>query len=97
MPEASGDKSFANLLSKYGISSAPNGTISGQNYNVALSPLYFTRSGLVDLKYQNYGYMASLSQWWASVIGRSLLLNYAEVRFASDPAGYGFFVRCVVR
>lgn len=47
LPIRAGEKSYANLLSQYGITNTLTGTINDTTYNVAGPPFFFVRSGEV--------------------------------------------------
>ncbi len=60
--------SFQNMLSKYGLASSVTGSADGVNYNIAAAPLYFVRSGYVDLPNTagTLRYAGVYGYWWSS-------------------------------
>ena len=60
--------SFQNMLSKYGLASSVTGSADGVNYNIAAAPLYFVRSGFVNLAVSadTFRYAGVNGIWWSS-------------------------------
>ena len=92
------------MLEKYGLQSS----VASGNYNIAREPLYFVRSGHVDL---NYGSLRVFGingyDWSRSSVAYSsatsanayyLTFNAGTVYPSSGPHAryYGFPVRCLV-
>ncbi len=60
--------SFQNMLSKYGLASSVTGSADGVNYNIAAAPLYFVRSGRLNLAVSagTLGYAGIFGYDWSS-------------------------------
>lgn len=89
--------SFYYLLNQYSLTSSPT---SGNN-NIATSPLYFVRSGLVDPYGGNLSYAGNYGYYWSGRAGSlsyTYYLNFGPsgVTPSSNLHRYlGFSVRCV--
>lgn len=96
---------FKYLLAQYGVSNKLTGTSSANNYNIALSPLFFVRGGLVSRRYPDAPFRVAGhgAYYWSSRASSST--DYAYRLFFddsyvnpidSDTRYYGFSLRCFV-
>ena len=100
---------FTYLLSHYGISNKPTGSIYDANYdadvmyNIALSPLFFVRSGWADGSSDIIAYAADTARYWSTHTyssGSPYELQFSAnvvVPNGSNNSYRGESVRCVAR
>ena len=99
--------SFQNLLSKYGVASSVSGTgVDGVAYNIAAGPLYFVRSGLLNLpgvSGATFSHAGLSGYWWSSrsysdaTHAYYLGFNASDVYPSDGPNNrwFGFSLRCL--
>ena len=90
------------MLEKYGLQSS----VASGNYNIAREPLYFVRSGAVNLERNSLRKSGDSGYFWSSVAFTYVSPTFARsyhVYFDSGlhPTGYGYRfigvpVRCLV-
>ena len=101
--------SFQNMLSKYGLAGSVTGSADGVNYNIAAAPLYFVRSGRLNLTVSagTLGNAGINGYEWSSrgaaytsstsAAAYSLAFNDSTVYPSGGPNNrwYGFPLRCL--
>ena len=95
--------SFQNMLSKYGLASSVTGSADGVNYNIAAAPLYFVRSGYIELPstagtLRNAGLNADYWSSRGSAAANAYGLGFATAVYPSNGPNnrwYGFPLRCL--
>ncbi len=103
---------FGHMLTQYGVQSKVNiaagavaSPVNGNDYDIALSPLFFVRGGFVNLNYPDAPFRNAgrNGYYWSSRAYSSTTLAYYLVFDTSvNPSGYGsgryvgFSLRCLI-